>query len=128
MRCLTLNAITFGCIGIMVSRDTFCTMHPSGQALCEPGSELVLSPSSERTDRTRKMRDYLALPTVEEYLLVDSRAYRVEMYRREGQKWVYYVFGFEDELELVSIDLRFPVAAAYTKIQLAPEDMEDEAD
>lgn len=88
----------------------------------------VSSPSTERVDHTRRMRDYLALPTVEEYVMVDSRAYCVEMYRREGQKWVYYVLGYEDELELASIDLRFPVAAAYAKVQLAPEEMEDEVD
>ena len=72
------------------------------------------------------MRDYLALPTVEEYLLVDSRAYRVEMYRREGKKWIYSVFELADELELASVDIHFPVAAVYAKVQLAPEDMEDE--
>ncbi|MGH2479016.1 MAG: Uma2 family endonuclease [Ktedonobacteraceae bacterium] len=86
----------------------------------------VLSPSTERVDHTRKMRDYLALPTVEEYMLVDSRAYRVEMYRREGKKWIYSVFEFVDELELASVDLHFPVTAVYAKVQLVPEDIEDE--
>lgn len=76
----------------------------------------VLSPSTEMKDRTQKLRDYLALPAVEEYILVDSASYRMEMYRKEPRKWAYYVFLLEDELELSSVDLRFPVALAYNKV------------
>ena len=87
----------------------------------------MLSPSTEGTDHTRKMRDYLALSTVEEYFLVDSRAYRVEVYRREAGKWVYYLFGHDDDLEISSIGLRFPVVDAYRKVQFTPEEEEEEA-
>lgn len=83
----------------------------------------VLSPSTEMTDRTRKLRDYLALPTLEEYILVDSASYRMEMYRKEPRKWAYYMFDLEDELELISVDLRFPVAAAYNKVIFEQENM-----
>lgn len=86
----------------------------------------VLSPSTEMKDRTRKMHDYFALPTLEEYILVDSRNYRVEMFRREPDKWGYYVFGFNDEIELTSLDLRFSVAAAYNKVHFDPADAEEE--
>lgn len=88
----------------------------------------VLSPSTEMVDRTRKMRDYLALPTMEEYILVDSRAYRVEIYRRESEKWGYYTLGLDDELELASIGLHFPVAAIYKKVQLEQENLADPFD
>src|SRR5579863_2851325 len=40
----------------------------------------VLSPSTETRDRGRKLQSYLALPSVEAYLLVDSRTIRVEIY------------------------------------------------
>ncbi len=86
----------------------------------------VLSPSTESMDRRRKMRDYLALPTLEEYFLVDSRVCRVEMYRREAGKWVYYLFGPEDELELASIDLHLSMIEVYEKVHFDPADAEDE--
>lgn len=76
----------------------------------------ILSPSTEMKDRTQNLRDYLALPTLEEYILVDSASYRMEMYRKEPRKWAYYIFWLEDELALSSVDLYFPVAAAYNKV------------
>lgn len=72
-------------------------------------------------DRTRKMRDYLALPSVEEYILVDSRSYRVEIYRREPERWGYYTLGPDDQLTLRCLGVRFPVLEAYRKIHFARE-------
>ena len=43
----------------------------------------VLSPSTEARDRGRKLQCYLACPSVEEYLLVDARSMRIEIYRKE---------------------------------------------
>lgn len=86
----------------------------------------VLSPSTEMKDRRRKMRDYLALSSLEEYILVDSRTCEVEMYRRESGKWVYYAFGSEDDLELAGIGLHFPVSDIYRKIHFEREDMDDD--
>lgn len=77
----------------------------------------VLSPSTEIKDRTWKMQNYLALRTLEEYILVDSHALKMEMYRREAGKWVYYVFGLDNELELTSIGLHFPVIGAYIDVE-----------
>lgn len=85
----------------------------------------VLSPSTETKDRTRKLRDYLALSTLEAYLLVDSRTCRIEMYCREAGKWTYSAFGADDELELPGIGLRFAVAAAYNKVHFDVEDQEE---
>src|SRR5712692_10832315 len=76
----------------------------------------VLSPSTEARDRGRKLQCYLACPTVEEYLLVDSRSVKMELYRKEETKWVYYAFGPRDEIEFASINVHFPVADAYEDI------------
>lgn len=47
----------------------------------------ILSPSTERHDRTRKFALYRALPALREYLLIAQDEYRVDYYRRtaEGQ-------------------------------------------
>lgn len=76
----------------------------------------VLSPSTEARDRGRKLQWYLACPSVEEYLLVDSRSIRIEIYRKEQKKWIYEAFEADDEVELKSLRVRFPVADAYEDV------------
>jgi Uma2 family endonuclease len=76
----------------------------------------VLSPSTEARDRGRKLQCYLACPTIEEYLLVDSRSMRIEIYRKEQNKWIYDAFEADDEVELASLGVRFPVVAAYEDV------------
>jgi Uma2 family endonuclease len=84
----------------------------------------VLSPGTQIKDRTWKMQNYLALSSLEEYILVDSQEIKIEMYRREANKWVYYTFGPGDHLDLVSIDFRFPVVEAYLGIHLEKATLE----
>lgn len=113
--------------------------HPDAVISCDPRDQgtgdllkyprvifEVLSSSTERKDKGRKMRDYLALPTLEEYVLVDSRLYNVEMYRRESGKWVYYTFSYDEELELESVGLHFSVKDVYKKIHFEQKDIPDE--
>jgi Uma2 family endonuclease len=76
----------------------------------------VLSPSTEARDRGRKLQCYLACPSVEEYLLVDSRSMRIEIYRKERRKWVYEAFEADDEIELAPLGVRFSLADAYEDV------------
>jgi len=76
----------------------------------------VLSPSTEAHDRGRKLQCYLACPSIEEYLLVDTRSVRIEIYRKEQKKWVYDAFGADDEVELTTLGVRFPVIDAYEDV------------
>ena len=76
----------------------------------------VLSPSTEAYDRGRKLQCYLARPSIEQYLLVDSRCVRIETYRKEKNKWIYAAFEAEDEVELPNLGIRFPVAHAYEDV------------
>lgn len=82
----------------------------------------VLSPSTEARDRGRKLQCYLACPSIEEYLLVDARSMRIEIYRKEQKKWIYDAFEADDEVELASLDVRFPVADAYEDVVFEKEE------
>jgi len=77
-------------------------------------------------ERTWKLQNYLTVATLEEYVLVDAKALKMELYRREQNKWVYYMFGPYDELELSSVGLRFPVAEAYVNVDLENESSPEE--
>jgi Uma2 family endonuclease len=82
----------------------------------------VLSPSTEARDRGRKLQCYLACPTIEEYLLVDSRSVRIEVYRKEQKKWVYYAYEAGDEVELTSLGVSFSVMDAYEDVVFEQEE------
>lgn len=76
----------------------------------------VLSPTTEARDRGRKLQCYLACPSIEEYLLVDARSMRIEIYRKEQKRWLYDAFEAGDEVELTTLGVRFPVANAYEDV------------
>ena len=79
----------------------------------------VLSDSTEAYDRGRKFGYYRACPHVQEYVLIATKYQLVEVYRRMAPRWTYDAYGPGDEVELMSIDVRFPVAALYRNAGVA---------
>jgi Uma2 family endonuclease len=73
----------------------------------------VLSDSTEGKDRIRKANWYHACPTIQEYMLIATKYQAVEIQRRAGEEWTLHLFGPGDEIELVSIGVRFPLALLY---------------
>lgn len=72
----------------------------------------VLSPSTERTDRTEKFFAYTRLPSLQEYVLVSQKHREVEVYRKiDG--WVQHLYGPGDEVELTSLDITFSIDELY---------------
>lgn len=50
-------------------------------------------------------------------MLVDSQSFKIEIYYRENNKWVYEAFENGDEIALHSLDVHFPLADAYTDVE-----------
>ena len=80
----------------------------------------VLSDSTEAFDRGDKFFDYQALPSLEEYVLINTRQQRVECFRRNpAGLWVFQYYTpeqttfalqsleFEDSLEALYEDVEF---------------------
>jgi len=84
----------------------------------------VLSPSTEITDRTWKLKNYRAHPTIEEYVLADSKSLKIEIYHKENNKWIYDAFENNEEVTLNSLGVHFSLAEAYIDIEFedAPEE------
>jgi Uma2 family endonuclease len=80
----------------------------------------VLSPSTEKDDRTSKMLAYQACPTIHEIVLISQFAPHVEIYRRhnDGTKWGYTIYRPESAAEIVlkSIDITISLAEIYQEI------------
>ena len=77
----------------------------------------VLSPTTELTDRTWKLKNYRAHPTIEEYVLADSQSLKIEIYHKENNKWIYEAFENNDEIPLSSLGVHFSLAEAYIDVE-----------
>lgn len=74
----------------------------------------VLSPGTSAKDRGEKFTNYLKMPSLQEYLLIDSEIISVERYcRGEGRMWLYYPYTAGDIITLSSIELEFPIELLY---------------
>jgi Uma2 family endonuclease len=74
----------------------------------------VLSPSTSAKDRSEKFTNYLTIPSLQEYLLIDSQKISVERYSRgKGRMWLYYHYLPGDVITLSSLDLEFPIELLY---------------
>jgi Uma2 family endonuclease len=74
----------------------------------------VLSPGTSAKDRGEKFAHYLQIPTLQEYLLIDSDKISVERYRwGEGRMWLYYLYSAGDTITLSSIELDLDIALLY---------------
>ncbi len=83
----------------------------------------VLSSSTEAYDRGRKFDYYRACQTLQEYMLVDTQQQAIDLYRRQTEKlWTFHPFRPGDEVELKSLNIRFPIASVYENVMF-PEDL-----
>ena len=77
----------------------------------------VLSPSTEMVDRTWKLTNYHAHPTIEEYVLADSKSLKIEIYYKENNKWIYDAFENNEVVTLNSLGIHFPLTDAYIDVE-----------
>lgn len=85
----------------------------------------ILSPSTEKTDRTRKRDLYLQLESLQAYILVSQDKPRIESYSRQDDGWLYQDWsGLNASLEIDAISCKLPLSDIYSKVRL--EQMEDD--
>jgi Uma2 family endonuclease len=84
----------------------------------------VLSPSTEKLDRTEKLEAYQHYPTIQEILLIDSRRLYGEHYHRvSSYKWEVSIYEHRDDrMELTSIDVSLLLRDIYFKVYLELEE------
>ncbi|MDB9495933.1 Uma2 family endonuclease [Spirulina major CS-329] len=89
----------------------------------------VLSESTEAYDRGKKFQDYRTLPSLQEYVLISSQDYLVDVFRRaENNLWVLESYQGEDAIaQFQSIDMNAPLADIYATVDLGePPDSPDD--
>ena len=95
-----------------------CAAIPSGSRYIEQPRLIVevLSPSTRRYDRDIKLDGYRAIPTVEEILLVWSEERRVQLWRRDGERWIVEDLIGDAEVRLASLDGSIGLGAIYQNV------------
>ncbi|HIK33355.1 MAG TPA: Uma2 family endonuclease [Oscillatoriales cyanobacterium M4454_W2019_049] len=117
--------------------------YPDVSVTCDDGDRLarqficypcliaeVLSPSTEAFDQGKKFTQYRRIPTLREYLIIDPDNMSLECYRLNDRgNWeLFHDFTSEDlgndevEVELKSLDLRFPLSWVYENITFLEKD------
>ena len=78
----------------------------------------VLSDSTERYDRSRKVEHYRRIASLQEYLLVGHIQPRIERYRRQGEReWLLTeAVGLDEKIELTSIDCTLALRDVYDRV------------
>lgn len=83
----------------------------------------VLSDSTAAFDRGAKFAAYRKLESLQEYMLVDVAAQRVEIFRRNPENhWVLYDYDAADTLEIAALALRVAMSEVLDDTQEPPND------
>ena len=78
----------------------------------------ILSPSTALYDYNKKFSVYRQLPSLQEYVLVNPERIGIDCYRRgEGGEWILRPYGAGETVMLHSLNLTFPVEAAYQDVE-----------
>lgn len=83
----------------------------------------VLSDSTEAMDRGEKMRDYLAIDALQQYVLISQHQALVESFTRVDDAWrIQHWIGLDAIASLTSIEVDLPLQAVYAGIELPKQD------
>ncbi|MDX2247870.1 MAG: Uma2 family endonuclease [Bacteroidia bacterium] len=88
----------------------------------------VLSPSSIRRDKVKKLAQYLRLPSLKYYLIISQEECRVEVYKRQGEKsWIYTIYDeMSEDIYLPEWEITLQLKDIYRKVVFGVEKIEEE--
>lgn len=82
----------------------------------------VLSHSTEAKDRGEKFAFYRTIPSLQEYIIIESEKIGVECYRRgEGRMWLYYPYAVGESIFIESIDFSCNIDLFYEGVSFESE-------
>lgn len=97
--------------------DAFVTCTPQANDAIEVSDPVVvfevLSPGTAGDDRTTKLREYQAIPSLMHYALLEQDRVAVTVISRAAGEWRYALLGPDNVLALPEIGVELPVAELY---------------
>lgn len=94
-----------------------------GEAITNPKVVVeVLSPTTERYDRTKKFEYYRSLDSLEEYVLVSSEEPRIESFFRQADgTWAFQSWtGVEAQVKLRAVPITLAASEVYAGVTFEP--------
>ncbi len=76
----------------------------------------VLSPSTEAIDRREKLHAYKDITSLKEYVMVSQEKQELELYRRDGGSWQYFLLDENDTLHLECLDIDIKMSEVYEDV------------
>jgi Uma2 family endonuclease len=97
--------------------------HNERLTLTRPGLLMeILSNSTEFFDLGRKMDEYLKIPSLLYYLIVQQQAYHLRLYERKDGEWKYSIVeGLAGQVHLPQLGVSLPMADIYEDVLLEPQ-------
>ena len=99
-----------------------CTRVPDSAHMVEGAVVVfeVLSPTSGRTDRIVKLREYRAVPSIRRYVILEHAGIGLTVFARAdaGADWTATALTAEDTLALPELGIEIPVVAFYENVDL----------
>ena len=94
-----------------------------GTARLVPGAVIVfevLSPTSGRTDRIDKLREYRAVPSIRRYIILEHTSAALQVFSRDqaDTDWTATALTAEDTLDLPEVGITIPVTDLYESVDL----------
>ena len=78
----------------------------------------VLSPSTSRTDRIEKLREYQATPTIQRYVILEQDGIAAMVFSRHGEDWTGTALTEADMLRMPEIGIELGLADIYADVDL----------
>ena len=112
----------------VVIEEKNCSFYPDGGIACPPNLVdrtaggidnprvlfEVLSPSTEAKDRGQKFEFYTSLPSLQDYVLINTRHPRVEVFSRQADEtWVLAIYLKGSVASIPSVGLDIPLDELY---------------
>ncbi len=74
----------------------------------------ILSPSTQKKDRTEKKAYYQSLESLEEYLLISQDTYKIEQFLRKGKTdWIVKVYDSADQTCIMTVGVKLKLSDVY---------------
>ena len=81
----------------------------------------VLSPSTARADRIKKLREYQSTPSIQRYVILEQDSIAAWDIIRRGEDWIIHSLEAGDMLSLPEIDAALPLSDIYADVDLEIE-------
>jgi Uma2 family endonuclease len=104
-----------------------CTpFSPSATIVPEPVVVFeVLSPTTSRTDRIEKLREYQATSSIQRYVILEQDSIAATVFSRMGADWIARALTEGDVLQMPEIGIELALSEIYADVEFGPgEDTE----